>query len=200
MRIILASGSPRRTQLLKDAGIEHEILVSDVDETCETADPALAAEEIAARKAEAVSDMLPPGEDCLIIAADTSVILGGEVMGKPRSEGEAMNMLHKLQGKSHRVITGVSLILKEDGQPPVRDTFHEVTTVYVRAMNTPEILEYVATGEPMDKAGAYAIQGIFSANIDHIEGDYNNVVGLPVDSLTEHMYKLLKKEMMDDVR
>ena len=175
MDIILASGSPRRKQLLAQMGIEtFRVISSDADETVEPGlSPARIVETLSARKAEAVAGHAKPGE--LVIAADTIVALDGAVLGKPADGPEAFRMLSALSGRRHQVYTGVTLL--RDGE---RRTEHEVTTVTFRELTRDDITRYIATGEPMDKAGAYGIQGCGALLVERIEGDYFNVMGLPV--------------------
>ena len=175
MDIILASGSPRRKQLLAQMGIEtFRVISSDADETVEPGlSPARIVEILSARKAEAVADHTKPGG--LVIAADTIVALDGAVLGKPNDGLEAFRMLSALSGRRHQVYTGVTLL--RDGE---RRTEHEVTTVTFRELTQDDITRYIATGEPMDKAGAYGIQGYGALLVERIEGDYFNVMGLPV--------------------
>ena len=175
MDIILASGSPRRKQLLAQMGIEtFRVISSDADETVEPGlSPARIVEILSARKAEAVADHAKHGG--LVIAADTIVALDGAVLGKPNDGLEAFRMLSALSGRRHQVYTGVTLL--RDGE---RRTEHEVTTVTFRELTQDDITRYIATGEPMDKAGAYGIQGYGALLVERIEGDYFNVMGLPV--------------------
>ena len=175
MDIILASGSPRRKQLLAQMGLEtFRVISSDADETVEPGlSPARIVEILSARKAEAVADHTKPGG--LVIAADTIVALDGAVLGKPNDGLEAFRMLSALSGRRHQVYTGVTLL--RDGE---RRTEHEVTTVTFRELTQDDITRYIATGEPMDKAGAYGIQGYGALLVERIEGDYFNVMGLPV--------------------
>ena len=186
MDIILASGSPRRKQLLAQMGIEtFRVISSDADETVEPGlSPARIVEILSARKAEAVADHAKPGG--LVIAADTIVALDGAVLGKPNDGLEAFRMLSALSGRRHQVYTGVTLL--RGGE---RRTEHEVTTVTFRELTQDDITRYIATGEPMDKAGAYGIQGKFASYIKGIDGDYNNVVGLPVGRVYQEMKSLL---------
>lgn len=203
LNVILASGSPRRKQLLEDAGIKFVVYrpTQEVDETLEPDDkkePAAAVKKLAERKAGAVvQDILsqnPTGAG-LIIGADTTVVLDGEMMGKPYSADHAREMLHKLSGRTHQVITGVSVWLVMLGEPTEDQpdgtvsmgfrSFHETSHVTFKDLSDDDIRRYVATGETIDKAGAYAIQGKGAALVDHHEGDYNNIVGLPVDRLIE---------------
>lgn len=175
--LILASGSPRRRELLAQTGRLFRIIVSDADEI-ETADmsPTEVAVHNARVKALAVAANVP--DSATIIGADTIVVLDGCVFGKPADEEDARRMLSDLSGKTHQVITGVCLVRGEQCT-----TFAETTNVYFRELTAGEIDAYIATGEPLDKAGAYGIQGAASAFVDHIEGDYDNVVGLPVTRL-----------------
>lgn len=174
MQIILASGSPRRRQLLEQIGLTFTVRASDVDETVAPgAAPADMVEALSLRKGEAVAALSAPGE--LILAADTVVALDGAILGKPHSAEEAVSMLTALSGRTHQVYTGVTLL--RDGE---RLTEHEITSVTFRTLTGPEIAAYVRTGEPMDKAGAYGIQGYGALLVDRLEGDYFNVMGLPL--------------------
>ncbi len=175
MDIILASNSPRRRELLGQMGIEgFRVLSPDVDESvADGLSPAQIVEELSLRKARAVADKAGP--DSLIIAADTVVALDGAVLGKPRDERDAFAMLSALSGREHHVYTGVTVLR---GTRTV--TEHEETAVAFRALEPNEIRGYIATGEPMDKAGAYGIQGRGALLVAGIRGDYCNVVGLPV--------------------
>lgn len=174
MDIILASGSPRRKELLTQMGLTFQVVVSDVNEGI---DKDMPPEDqvyfISRRKARAVAEMVGPNQ--LVIAADTIVALEGEVMGKPHSQDEATRMLSHLSGRTHEVYTGFTLQLGERVVTQV-----ERTLVTFRALTDDEIAAYVATGEPMDKAGAYGIQGLGSMLVSGIRGDYFNVMGLPV--------------------
>ena len=180
MEIILASGSPRRRELLERMGIEDfDIITSDVDETLDDAlPPAAQVEQLSCRKAKAVAAEQP--EDALIIAADTVVALDGTVLGKPVDEADAFRMLSALSGVRHHVYTGVTVILGDKTL-----TRHEVTSVDFRSLEPEEIELYIATGECMDKAGAYGIQGYGALLIEGIAGDYYNVMGLPVALLAQ---------------
>ena len=174
-KIILASGSPRRQELLSQIGIFFEVRTSDADESLQDQSPSEAVEELSFRKASDVASK-PEYSDCYILGADTVVALqDGTILGKPSSEEEAYAMLNALQGNTHSVYTG--------------DTFHVRTDVTVYPMTKQEITDYIATGEPMDKAGAYGIQGAFAAYIKEIHGDYSNVVGLPLGALV-HEWKM----------
>ena len=175
MDIILASQSPRRKELLQQMGLKgFKIDAPDVDETVEgNLPPAMIVEELSLRKALAVAE--DADEDDLIIAADTVVALDGAVLGKPEDEGSAFSMLSALSGNRHYVYTGVTVIQGEK-----RVTQHEMTTVTFRELEPEEIANYIATGEPMDKAGSYGIQGLGALLVSGIDGDYFNVMGLPV--------------------
>ena len=175
MDIILASNSPRRRELLGQMGIKgFKVAAPDVDETVEgNLHPAQIVEELSLRKAKAAA--AKNDGDGLIIAADTVVALEGAVLGKPHSEEDAFSMLSALSGNRHDVYTGVTVML---GGRVV--TEHERTTVTFRDVEPEEILAYIATGEPMDKAGAYGIQGYGCVLVEGIVGDYYNVMGLPV--------------------
>lgn len=175
MNIILASNSPRRRELLGQMGLkDFQVSAPNVDETVEPGlSPAEMVEELSLRKARAASKKAGP-ED-LVIAADTVVALDGKVLGKPRDREDAFAMLSALSGREHRVYTGVTVLRGEEAA-----TGHEETTVAFRALEPGEIRGYIATGEPMDKAGAYGIQGLGALLVSGIRGDYCSVVGLPV--------------------
>lgn len=185
-KIILASGSPRRRELLTQIGIQYQVAPSEVDETVSETNPVRVVEELSLRKAIDVADR--QNEDCIILGADTVVTLEQQILGKPVNKAEAFQMLHSLQGRTHQVYTGVTILQKEKGKLQAY-TFHEETKVIVVSMNETEINDYIATGEPMDKAGAYGIQGAFAAYVKGIEGDYYNVVGLPVCRVAQELKK-----------
>jgi septum formation protein len=174
--IVLASASPRRQELLRAAGIEFTVQPADVDETPIEGESAReCAERLARAKALAVARLRPQE---LVLGADTVVVVDGMILGKPSDAEDAARMLRMLSGREHLVITGVCLAGKEVANGAV--VASETTRVTMSAISDEEIRSYAATGEPMDKAGAYAIQGIASRWIPQIEGDYSNVVGLPV--------------------
>ncbi|WP_233697023.1 Maf family protein [Paenibacillus profundus] len=182
--IVLASSSPRRQELITSLGLPHVVQPSDADETV-PADwaPTRIVEALALRKAQAVAqERHVSGEDGIVIGSDTIVVLDGEVLGKPHDEADAERMLTSLQGRSHEVYTGVALVRAADGRQEVS---HRVTTVHMTAWTQEQIRRYIATGEPMDKAGSYAIQGIGATLVTGIEGCYFNVVGLPLSLLTD---------------
>ncbi|MBR5047301.1 MAG: septum formation protein Maf [Eubacterium sp.] len=180
-RIILASGSPRRRELMEQAGYTFTVEVSDADEEVSGEDPGRMVEELSLRKAAAVASLHEEDrEACEIIGADTIVVLEGRVLGKPEDEEDAARMLRELSGKVHEVYTGVTVLTMVEGAVTEKRQFHECTRVRMREISEEEILAYIRTGEPMDKAGAYGIQGRAAIFISGIEGDYFNVVGLPV--------------------
>jgi septum formation protein len=189
VKIILASSSPRRAEILRDAEIEFEICPTELDETPlpgETARAMVA--RLAEAKARAVAESIDAGTgDCIVIGADTTVEMNGEILGKPRDSGEAREMLAKLSGNTHRVLTGIFLqrLPEETTRAAV-----EVSEVTFAPLSEKEIADYAASGEPLGKAGAYAIQGIASRFISRIEGCYFNVVGLPLARLHELLREL----------
>ena len=194
-KIVLASGSPRRKELLARTGVVFSVVVSNGEENTNLTDPAETVEKLSLDKAISVAARLEnESEPCLIIGADTVVAFEGKILGKPSDEEDALDTLLKLQGKSHQVYTGVTLLVKEQGiWKPY--TFSERTDVEFYPVSREELLEYIKTGEPMDKAGSYGIQGKFGIYVKGICGDYNNVVGLPVGRL---VYEL--KKMKIDIR
>lgn len=201
-KIILGSASPRRRELLAQIGVEFEVRVSDKEEIYHSEAPEEIVKELALMKAENVlSDMqeerrsgkVGQGKDSLrntvILGADTVVVLDDKILGKPKSEEDAFLMIQSLQGRVHEVYTGVAVI-EFDSEGNRSTINHAVgTKVYVNEMTEDEIRAYIATGEPMDKAGAYGIQGRFAPFIDHIDGDYYNVVGLPVSYVYQVLFK-----------
>ncbi len=184
MNLILASQSPRRRELLKLLNRPFTVQVASVDETMDDLPVEQAVAQLSRRKAMAV----PAGAQDIVIGADTVVVLEGRILGKPKDAQNAVRMLEALSGKTHQVMTG--LCLRGRGKTV---THTEVTFVTFRPLTRQEILDYVQTGEPMDKAGAYGIQGLAAPFVESIRGDYYNVVGLPVCRLG-----LMLKEMMED--
>lgn len=176
-RIILASGSPRRKELLEQIGVVFEICRAEGEETFTSVVPSEAVKELSLQKAREVAGKC--GGD-VVIGADTVVAAEGQILGKPQDREDAMRMLRLLQGREHEVITGVAVLL---GEPEKLICFAETTKVRLYPMTEEQISRYVDSGEPVDKAGAYGIQGRFAAYVSGIEGDYNNVVGLPVGRL-----------------
>ena len=194
-KIILASSSPRRRELLAQAGFVFEVVVSEADERIEVEEPARMVEELSKRKAGAVAGLVKKqglaGDPVLIIGADTMVAIDGKKLGKPKGEEGARFMLEELSGRTHQVYTGVTLLRlekRENGSIFQESrTFSEGTDVSFYPVTEQEIREYVATGEPMDKAGAYGIQGKAAIFVKEIRGDYNNVVGLPIARLYQEL-------------
>jgi septum formation protein len=172
LKLVLASRSPRRAELLKAAGFEFTVRAADVDETPRDGeDPFAYAVRLAIDKAYAV----PVNDGEILLAADTTVVLGNEIMGKPKDAADAARMLRALAGRRHEVVTAICLRYGDEVE-----TDNSRTYVWFVPLSEAEIADYVASGEPMDKAGAYAIQGLASKFIDRIEGSYSNVVGLPM--------------------
>jgi septum formation protein len=186
MKLILASASPRRAQILHDAGFSFTVMSSAVDETpIPNESPAAMVQRLADAKAELIaSRAVGPA---IILAADTVVALEGRIFGKPRSTDDARHMLEQLSGRTHAVLTGVTLIRLPDAE---RRSFVESTLVHFAPLSADDISRYLATGEPHDKAGAYAIQGQAGRFIPRIEGDYFNVVGLPLARTTQALLSL----------
>ena len=176
MKLILASSSPRRQALLSELGVPFEVLPSDLPELWPEGPPERAVESLALMKARAVASRLPAG---IVLGADTAVFLGGEVFGKPRDPDDARRMLRRLRERTHQVITGLALV-EAGGR---RETVTSVSTdVTMRSYDDAEIERYIRSGEPFDKAGAYAIQGEGGALVARVEGCYTNVVGLPLST------------------
>jgi septum formation protein len=180
--LVLASASPRRQELLRNAGISFTVYPTNITELPRPGEnPRDCAERLAREKAQAALRQ-HPGKP--VLGADTIVVVEGEILGKPRDEGDARRMLHLLSGRTHQVTTGVCLAGLRTGNQKLEtgfeDTRSETTLVTMIPLSDEEIRAYIATGEPMDKAGAYAIQGMASRWIPCINGDYFNVVGLPV--------------------
>lgn len=228
-KIILASASPRRRELLTQIGLDFDIVVSETEEKITSTEPAKVVEELSAQKAEAVWEKLcsmtasqgsvtnaerldegsgvsrtdegsevfeseqTSGEttitDIIVLGADTVVACDGKILGKPADTEAAAAMLTMLQGRGHEVYTGVTILYEQNGERKTL-TFHEKTIVHFYPMTDAQIREYVATGDPMDKAGSYGIQGFCARYIRGIEGDYNNVVGLPVGRVYQELHGL----------
>ena len=184
MRVILASRSPRRREILSMLGVKFEIVSADADESSTETDPVALVRELALRKGRAARDLLiARGEwnkHTLIIASDTVVAKDNAILGKPADDADAARMLRLLANGAHRVISGVALLC---GDREIADA--DVTVVHFAPMSDAEIAYYVQSGEPHDKAGAYAVQGLASLWIEGLEGDYFNVVGLPVHRLND---------------
>lgn len=185
---ILASGSPRRKELLARAGLKYRVLVSDADEDYpEGLKPEEIVKLLAGRKGHAVAELLKNGKETCVISADTIVVLDDRILGKPADRNESEKMIRALQGRDHQVWTGVQVIYmsEEDKSIEQEICFADCTTVHVIPMDDAEIKAYVDSGEGDDKAGAYAIQGDFAKYISGYDGDFDNVVGLPVTHLME---------------
>ena len=186
-QIILASSSPRRRELLEKAGVHFQVMPSQEEEHIEKKEPAQIVENLSWQKAASVASKT--GQDVIVIGSDTLVAYEGRVLGKPRDEEEAVETLKLLQGNTHQVYTGVTVIVR-DKEEEITKTFSRRTDVTFYPVDEKEIRAYVATGDPMDMAGSYDIRGDFSVYIKEIYGDYNNVVGLPVSMLFWEMKQL----------
>lgn len=189
MKILLASNSPRRAEILRDAGIEFSICGSHVDEASLPGEmpQAMVARLAEAKARAAAAQIRDDAGDCIVVGADTAVALDGEILGKPRDAAHAREMLAKLSGRTHHVLTGVFLLRLPDGASRAAV---ETSAVEFARLNEKEIDSYVASSEPMDKAGAYAIQGLAGRFIPRIEGCYFNVVGLPLARLYAFLHEL----------
>lgn len=200
IQIILASASPRRRELLEQIGLTFEVCPAKGEEIITKSAPEEAVQELARAKAREVASMvrqygvrhgeLVTPQDMIVIGADTVVAADGQILEKPGDEEDAFGMLSLLSGRSHAVYTGVALVFLDQSGRAGEHVFYEKTIVSMREMSEKEIRRYIATGEPMDKAGAYGIQGKCAIYIDKIDGDYNNVVGLPVAALYRELKKL----------
>ena len=199
-QIILASASPRRKALLEQIGMEFEICPAKGEEVITESRPDAVVSELSRQKAEEVAagvltyneqhpDLATP-QDILVIGADTVVAYGDEILGKPKDEEDAGRMLTLLQGNTHSVYTGITLVFIDKSGRTGEYCFFEKTDVTMYPMDEYEINRYIATGEPMDKAGSYGIQGRCAIYIKQIEGDYNNVVGLPVARLYQELRRV----------
>ena len=182
MQLILASQSPRRKELLGLFRIPFIIRAADIDETM---DPSLPPEQEVARVSQAKAMATPHGEDDVVVAADTIVVCAGQVLGKPQDAADAFRMLKLLSGRDHQVMTGLTVL---HGQQVEVHT--EITHIHFRELDDREIHAYIATGEPMDKAGSYGIQGGAALFAERLEGDYYNVMGLPVCRLGQILKKI----------
>ena len=190
MKIILASASPRRRELLDQVGWEFCVRVSKVEEIITKIHPGEIVEELSELKAKAVFSQTEG--DVLVIGADTVVAHKGQILGKPTDTADAVRMLEALQDDTHQVYTGVTLCMRREGVETVK-SFYESTEVDFYPMSREEIEWYVNTGEPMDKAGAYGIQGLAGRFVKQIRGDYNNVVGLPAARLYQEVKQLTRE-------
>lgn len=199
-QIILASQSPRRKELLEQIGLEFEICPAKGEEIITKTIPEEVVMELSKQKAEEVAAMvssytqehkdITTPSDILVIGADTVVAYDGKILGKPVDEADAKRMLSMLSGNTHSVFTGVTLVLIDKSGRAGELVFFEKTDVKMHAMSEQEIDRYIATGEPMDKAGSYGIQGRCAIYIEKIDGDYNNVVGLPITRIYQELKKI----------
>lgn len=191
MKYILASASPRRRELLTQAGLSYEVIPSDVEEKITQTVPCKVVMELAHQKSWNVYEQYVQThrENFVIIGADTVVVYNEEILGKPADRTEALDMLSMLSDRTHQVYTGVSLTIHKNNQTYTHD-FYERTDVTFYPVSRIELLSYIDTGDPLDKAGAYGIQGPFAIHIKEISGDYNNVVGLPIGRLYQEMKNL----------
>lgn len=191
MQLILASASPRRKALLSLFQLPFAVRAADIDETMDPEKPPFdEVARVSRSKALAVSR----GEEDVVIAADTIVVCQGKVLGKPHSEEEAASMLRLLSGRDHQVMTGCTILFGDRAE-----TFTEVTSLHFRPLSEKEIQKYVQSGEPMDKAGAYGIQGGAALFCEKLEGDYYNVMGLPVCRLYETLCRTVPEVMEDTI-
>jgi len=189
--LILGSQSPRRKELLGLFHIPFVIRVADIDEAM---DPSLPPQEEVARVSRAKAAAIPREKEDVVIAADTIVVLEGQVLGKPRDEADAVRMLTALSGRDHQVMTGVTVLRGETAL-----THTEITDIHFRPLSQKEIAAYVATGEPMDKAGSYGIQGGAALFAEKMHGDYYNVMGLPVCRLWQ-MLRQIAPDIMEEIQ
>ena len=189
MALILASASPRRQELLKLFGVPFVVRVADIDETMDLTQPAY--DEVA-RVSKLKALAIPRNDGDVVIAADTIVVCEGRVLGKPRDEADAIATLKLLSGRDHQVMTGCTVLCGDRCE-----SFTEVTDLHFRELSDREIARYVASGEPMDKAGSYGIQGGAALFCTHMVGDYYNVMGLPVCALGQRL-KALDPQLMEE--
>lgn len=199
-QIILASQSPRRKELLEQIGLEFEICPAKGEEVITKTIPEEVVMELSKQKAEEVAAMvssfgaehkdITTPSDIMVIGADTVVAYDGKILGKPADEADAKRMLTMLSGNTHSVFTGVTLVLIDKSGRAGELVFYEKTDVKMHEMTEKEIQRYIATGEPMDKAGSYGIQGKCAIYIEKIDGDYNNVVGLPITRIYQELKKI----------
>ena len=188
MKVILASASPRRKELLGQMCSDFECIASKKEEKISKTLPEDVVCELSLQKAEDIESQIEKEEDMLIIGSDTVVTYGDRIMGKPQDEADAYHMLSELQNDAHRVCTGVTLIIYRGGERKVL-TFAEAAEVTMYPMSDEQIKAYIATGEPMDKAGAYAIQGKCAVYIKALSGEYNTVVGFPIARIYQELLK-----------
>ncbi len=190
-QIILASASPRRREIMETMGIPYTVITSNVEEVVEETEPSDMVQALARLKTDAVDKLLSAEhkeyKEVIILGADTMVFYKNHALGKPKDMQDAQKMLRMLSDDVHEVFTGVSIIIIGKDGKREETAFAVCTKVHVQALTTEQIMEYIATGEPMDKAGAYAIQGKFGIFIKAIEGDYYNVVGFPIAKIYDNL-------------
>lgn len=184
--IILASASPRRSELLKKHGVNFKVLVSKADEISSGESPKVIAETNAFLKAKAVYESITNKDDIIVIGADTVVALNSVIYGKPKDKQDAVNMLKKLSGKEHSVITGVAILKTQNGKLTVLNPSEE-TFVKFKNLTDEEIEDYTNTAEPYDKAGSYALQGEAKKFVEYVNGDHENVIGLPAGKIKKYL-------------
>ena len=187
MKLILASASPRRKELLAKTGLSFDIIPAKGEETITKTIPAEVVMELSLQKAKEIADMQT--EDCIVIGADTIVAKGDTIMGKPKDEADAFRMLDMISDDCHQVYTGVTII--RTGEQAETLTFAEKTDVYLYPISKKDIRAYIESGDPMDKAGAYGIQGDFAVHVKGIQGDYYNVVGLPIGRVYQELQRMI---------
>lgn len=190
MRLILGSGSPRRKEIMEQAGLSFEVIPSRKEEIITSTNPIEVVMELAKQKAEDIASFIKDG---VIIGADTVVAIHGNILGKPKDDEAAADMLHRLSGNTHSVFTGVCILVKKEDSLVDKKVFYEETKVTMYPIEEDELKEYLATGESRDKAGAYGIQGRAAIFIQKINGDYYNVVGLPIARLLQELKQLKMK-------
>ena len=195
MKYILASASPRRKELMEQAGFRFEVIPSMVEERITKTTPSDVVMELAFQKAQDVfkrhQKSFGGRQDYVVIGADTIVVYRNEILGKPANKSEAFDMLSMLSDRTHQVYTGVSLIYFQNGQIHT-NTFYESTDVTFCPISREDLHSYIESGDPLDKAGAYGIQGSFAIHVKCIKGDYNNVVGLPICRLYQELKKRVR--------
>lgn len=201
IQYLLASASPRRKQLLEQIGLPFTVVPSDKEEVVKETLPGSVVDTLSRQKSMDIAKQLANhqlsdelcGKDSIIIGADTVVANGRQILGKPKNRDDAYHMLSTLSGHSHQVYTGVTFCYVKNSEIPYHHTFHVKTNVFMKPANSKLINYYLDTDEPYDKAGAYGIQGLGALLVDHIEGDYNNVVGLPISKLYDELTKFISK-------
>ncbi|MBO5489758.1 MAG: septum formation protein Maf [Eubacterium sp.] len=205
MRVILGSASPRRKELMGMLGIPFDVMVSDCEEVISDTHPDKVTESLAVQKAMAVANKIVAEkssvEECFVIGSDTVVSVDNEILGKPKDKEDARKMIEKISGRTHVVYTGVAIVaVSAPGEIVLKTSFAEGTRVSVAELSQREIADYISMPECDDKAGAYAIQGMFGKYIEGIRGDYNTVVGLPVHRLYEELKRILSEKGLNALK